>query len=289
MKQENSEVGIGLLTWNGENYLEITLRSLFKQSFKNFKIFVHHNCSKDNTIKILNKFKKKYPKKIYILKETKYREIPTVLNILCKKKLKNYKYLMIVNDDDIYEKNFISKNLENIKKKKLDLSYSLYKTTLNNETKNSPLYSYNKKNVNLYNFLLKRNPVPICFGVYRTKKFMKNLKNYMYFDKSKTNYDNVFTFSCLLNMKVDFINEKLFTYRIKKRQDPILKFKNKSFIEKLIHRIRIFKFQYSFSKKIMSLIYKSNNIKFINKFLLVIFLIILYPMKVLSYLIKNIF
>ena len=38
----------------------------------------------------------------------------------------------------------------------------------------------------------------------------------MYFDQSKTNYDNVFIFSCLLNMKIDYI-KKTFTYRIKDR------------------------------------------------------------------------
>ena len=129
MKFLRTDVAIGLITWNGEKYISKTLQSLLNQSYKNYKIFVHHNSSTDNTIKIINQFKKKYPKKIFILNDKIKREIPEAIKILCKKKLKFFKYLMIANDDDIYGKDFILKNIKNIKKYNLDLSYAPMKTT----------------------------------------------------------------------------------------------------------------------------------------------------------------
>ena len=211
MKFLRTDVAIGLITWNGEKYISKTLQSLLNQSYKNYKIFVHHNSS-DNTKKIINQFKKKYPKKIFILNDKIKREIPEAIEILCKKKLKFFKYLMIANDDDIYGKDFILKNIKNIKKYNLDLSYAPMKTTKFSKVyKNYPMYSHKKFYKNLFNFLLYRNPVPICFGIFKTKKFINNLKNYAYIDESKTNYDNVFIFSCLLNMKINFIGEKIFT------------------------------------------------------------------------------
>ena len=119
-------------------------------------------------------------KKLFGLEKVR-REIPGAIKFLCKKHLKFYKYLMIANDDDIYEKNFILQNIQNIKKKELDLSYSLLKTTKFSKIyRNFPLYKFNKFYQNLFYFLLYRNPVPICFGVFKTKKFIKIKKLYVF-------------------------------------------------------------------------------------------------------------
>jgi glycosyltransferase involved in cell wall biosynthesis len=288
MKSLKADVAIGLFTWNGEKYLSKTFQSLLNQSYRNFKIFVHHNSSTDSTIKIINQFKKKYPKKIFILDDKIKREIPDAIKILCKKKLKFYKYLMIVNDDDIYGKDFILKNIKNMKKYNLDLSYAPMKTTKFSKVyKNYPLYSHEKLYKNLFNFLFYRNPVPICFGVFKTKKFINNLENYAYFDDSKTNYDNVFIFSCLLNMKINFIREKIFTYRIKNRDEIALKRNFKYSFNDLIYQLLIFKFQYTFLKKILILVFKNKKINFIMKTILMFYMIFLYPAKVGVFLIKR--
>lgn len=59
MKRNNiikPQVCIVTLSWNGANYLDSCLRSLSKQSFKDFKVFIVDNGSSDNSFDVYKKF-----------------------------------------------------------------------------------------------------------------------------------------------------------------------------------------------------------------------------------------
>lgn len=288
MKNKNVDVAIGLQTWNGKQYISTALKSLLNQTYKNFKIFIHHNNSEIDTLRIINKFKKKYPNKIFILKDNKHREIPDAIKFLCNKKLKFYKYMMMCGDDDIWHKNFISENLKNLKENNLDASYPLIKTTKPSKIyRNFPLYSSSRGLFkNLIYYLLYRNIVPLCFGVFKTRKFLENLNYYMYFDESKTNYDNIFGLSCILNLKIGFVNKKLFTYRIKDR-DKISKKKNHLSFDSFFYQILIFKYQFTFTIRALGLILKNSNINIFIKFFFINYMILLYVQKVTSFIVKR--
>jgi glycosyltransferase involved in cell wall biosynthesis len=288
MKQKNIDVAVGLQTWNGKQYISTALSSLLNQTYKNYKIFIHHNNSNIETLKIINKFKKKYPNKICIVKDKVHREIPEAIEFLCKKKLRFYKYMMMCGDDDIWHKNFISDNLKNLKEHDLDLSYPLLKTTKPSKIyRNFPLYSSSKGLFkNLLFYLLYRNIVPLCFGIFKTKKFLKNLNYYMYYDESKTNYDNIFGLACILNLKIGFTKKKLFTYRIKDR-DKISKKKDRLTFDSFIYQILIFKFQFNFSVRAVSLILKNSNMNIFMKLFFINYMILLYIQKVSSFIIKR--
>ena len=289
MKNKNIDVAVGLQTWNGKKYISTALQSLLNQTYKNFKIFIHHNNSEIDTLRIIKKFKKKYPNKIFILEDKIHREIPGAIKFLCNKKLRFYKYMMMCGDDDIWHKNFISENLKNLKENDLDVSYPLIKTTKPSKIyRNFPLYSSCKGLFkNLLYYLLYRNIVPLCFGVFKTKKFIKNLNYYMYFDESKTNYDNIFGLSCILNLKVGFTNKKLFTYRIKDRDKISKRKKNNLNFDSLIYQILIFKFQFTFSVRALGLILKSSNMNIFMKLFFINYMILLYMQKVSSFIIKR--
>ena len=49
---ETSPVAIGLPVYNGERYLEDTLRSVLNQTFDNFDLFIADNASTDRTEEI---------------------------------------------------------------------------------------------------------------------------------------------------------------------------------------------------------------------------------------------
>ena len=289
MKNKNIDVAVGLQTWNGKQYISTALKSLLNQTYKNFKIFIHHNNSEIDTLRIIKKFKKKYPNKIFILEDKIHREIPGAIKFLCNKKLRFYKYMMMCGDDDIWHKNFISENLKNLKENDLDVSYPLIKTTKPSKIyRNFPLYSSSKGLFkNLLYYLLYRNIVPLCFGVFKTKKFIKNLNYYMYFDESKTNYDNIFGLSCILNLKVGFTNKKLFTYRIKDRDKISKRKKDNLNFDSLIYQILIFKFQFTFSVRALGLILKSSNMNIFMKLFFINYMILLYIQKVSSFIIKR--
>ena len=288
MKKKKIDVAVGLQTWNGKKYINKALTSLLNQTYKSFKIFIHHNNSNIETLKIINKFKKKYPNKICIVEDKIHREIPDAIKFLCKKKLRFYKYMMMCGDDDIWHKNFISDNLKNLKDNDLDLSYPLMKTTkISKIYRNFPLYSSSKGLfMNLLYYLLYRNIVPLCFGVFKSQKFLKYLNYYMYYDESKTNYDNIFGLACILNLKIGFTNKKLFTYRIKDR-DKISKKKDKLTFDSFIYQILIFKFQFTFSIRALGLILKNSNMNILMKLFFINYMILLYVQKVSSFIIKR--
>lgn len=63
----NDNVAILLCTYNGEKYLKEQLDSLLNQTYKNFVCYVHDDCSNDNTLSILNEYKKIMKSKLIIL------------------------------------------------------------------------------------------------------------------------------------------------------------------------------------------------------------------------------
>ena len=49
-----NKFSIGLVTWNGEKYIENCLNSVFGQTFKDFSIVIIDNGSTDQTLELLN-------------------------------------------------------------------------------------------------------------------------------------------------------------------------------------------------------------------------------------------
>lgn len=56
-------------TYNAEKYIERMINSVLSQKYKNFEIIFGDNYSTDNTLKIIEKYRKKFPKKIYLFKK----------------------------------------------------------------------------------------------------------------------------------------------------------------------------------------------------------------------------
>ena len=52
-------ISIIIVTHNSERYIEMCLKSIFQQKFKNYEIIIIDNLSKDKTLKIIKKYEKK--------------------------------------------------------------------------------------------------------------------------------------------------------------------------------------------------------------------------------------
>ena len=61
---QKSKISIILPTFNSENYVKNTLQSILKQNYKNYELIIIDNTSTDNTINIINSYKKKIKLKI---------------------------------------------------------------------------------------------------------------------------------------------------------------------------------------------------------------------------------
>lgn len=103
-----------LSTYNGEKFIKDQLNSLINQSYKNFKIIIRDDGSSDNTIKILNEYKKNFPDLIFLDTDCKKRLGPAKSFLYLLKK-SNAKFIMFCDQDDIWLKKKIEYSMDKIK------------------------------------------------------------------------------------------------------------------------------------------------------------------------------
>jgi glycosyltransferase involved in cell wall biosynthesis len=72
MVAKNSEVAVVLLTYNQEKFIKYSIESVLNQRFvKSFKLYVFDDNSSDSTFEIAKEFKRKFPDKVTLIKNTK--------------------------------------------------------------------------------------------------------------------------------------------------------------------------------------------------------------------------
>jgi glycosyltransferase involved in cell wall biosynthesis len=282
----NTNIGIGINVWNGERTIKRVINSLLKQTYKNFTIYILDNKSTDDTVNIIKKIKKK---KIKLIIDKKNRDIPSSQRILVNKFLIRHKYSMIANDDDFYHPQFIKECLNIFKNKNIDMAYCLYKIfddKKNFSTTNYPEYNLKGgKFINIINFLIYRNIVPIFFGLYKSKTLYNSFKYYQPISNSRVNYDNQFMLHYLSNNNVECIKKKLFFY-YKKDRSTDKRNKNKSIYNDYKSLILIYLYQFILLRNFLKLFLKNANFNMNQKFIIIILCVFIYLQKTTSYIIR---
>jgi glycosyltransferase involved in cell wall biosynthesis len=294
-EKNNIAVGVGLYVWNGEKTIDQTLSSLIKQTYKAIKIYVLDNRSTDKTADIVKKFIKK-DKRIKLIIDKKRRDQASAPRFLLNKFLKNFKYSVIVSDDDIYHKKFIELTVSKLKKNKLNMVYPSYNLIdVKNKiykSKDFPIYSERSSMLlNLLKFVTYRNnAIMMNAGVFETKCSIKSYKYHKIYDSSLVNWDNLMLLHFFANYKIGYIKKKLINSRIKDRietaknrgQEGIFKFEKFTFF-----MFMIFVYQFNFSIVALKIIYGSNKINILKKIILNLIIIFLYFQKCTSYIFKK--
>ena len=283
-----SEIGIGINIWNVEKTIEKLLNSIIKQTYKNFTIYILDNQSTDRSIKIINTIKKRTKAQINLIIDKKKRDIPSAQKILVKKFLINQKYSMIANDDDLYHPEFIKTCLQIIKTKNVDMAYTACRLLYKNKIikfKNSPVYNLkNGKFINIINYLLHRNIVPIFFGLYKTKSLVNSFKFYNSISTSRSNYDNQFMLYYLSKYNVEYSNKDLFFYR---KRNRLIIDKNKGGYKVIYDEYKslmlIFFYQFILLKNFYKNILINKNFKKFRKFIIFIICVVTFFQKTISY------
>ena len=72
---KNNLISVLITNYNKSKFLYKSLRSLTSQDYQNYEIILYDDCSTDNSIQIINNFKK-----INLIKNKKRREHSTALN-----------------------------------------------------------------------------------------------------------------------------------------------------------------------------------------------------------------
>jgi len=165
---------------NDEKNIEKTIKSIVLQKKSSFEYIIIDGYSKDNTINIV----KKYKKKIDIIISKKDKGIYYAMNKGIK--LANGKIIVFCNSGDFFYKNSFKKILKLFKKKNFDFVFG---TVLRNYTKSKILkYGFNFDRIK-YNFDFATSHTT---GFFLKKKIYKKIGNYNTKFKISADYDLYF-------------------------------------------------------------------------------------------------
>ena len=175
MKNKEKLVSIILNCYNGEKYLKYALRSILRQSYKNWELIFWDNRSTDSSKKIFNTFKNKKFRYFLSSTHTSLYEARNLAINKCKGQ-----FLSFLDVDDMWEKNKLKSQVKLFEDKKVGVVYG--NSWLLNETTNKKrkFINYTMKNGYIYNDLIQRYNVGILTAIIR-KSCLKNLKKI--FDK----------------------------------------------------------------------------------------------------------
>ena len=175
--------------YNSEKYLDQMILSVKNQTFTNWELILIDDKSTDNTWK---KIKKYESSKIKIIKNKKNFGAGISRNIGTK--LSRGRYITFLDSDDYWDKNFLKKTLNFIKKNNYDFVFTSYYWT---DEKGSNMGIFNvPKRIN-YKEILKSNPISCLTRMYDTKKLGK-----VFSPSLKIRQDYIFCLNIL--KKIDF-------------------------------------------------------------------------------------
>lgn len=104
--KKNKSIVVLLAAYNGEKYISSQIRSILNQSITPKKIFVSVDRSNDKTLEILKKYSSRNSKIEIISKNQRYgSSFLNFINLIKIKKIKDYDYVALSDQDDIWRKN----------------------------------------------------------------------------------------------------------------------------------------------------------------------------------------
>lgn len=103
---QKNKLSINLVTYNAEKYIKLCLNSIFEQNFVDFEIIIVDNSSSDQTISIIERDFLSKNQNIKLIKNSENLGFATAHNIAINNS--NSEYILLLNQDIILEKNYIS-------------------------------------------------------------------------------------------------------------------------------------------------------------------------------------
>ena len=165
----NNQVDIIIPAYNSQKFINKTIKSVFKQTFKNWKLIIIDDGSTDNTWKIINKVCKKikFKKKIIFLKNN----INMGQAFSRNKGLEHSKakFVAFLDSDDFWDKNKLKNQIKFMSSNNYDFTYTDYKIIKNNQIKKIIVPdSYN------YKKFIHNSSINTCSMILK-KKIIKNI------------------------------------------------------------------------------------------------------------------
>lgn len=117
---KNPKISVICLAYNHEKYIKETIDSILKQSFSDFEVVIADDCSKDNTVKIIESY---CDSRIKLLTKEFNRGINDSMNLALSNALGEY--IVIMGTDDIMKDDYLDVvNNAFLKNKNIDIIYT---------------------------------------------------------------------------------------------------------------------------------------------------------------------
>lgn len=116
-------ISIVLPSFNGEKYIEQSIRSIINQSYKNWELIIVDDCSSDNTGIIAEQYAKR-DMRIRVIHNLTNKKLPMSLNIGFAEARGDF--FTWTSDDNAYEKNALKNMLTMLKEQKTDFIFADY-------------------------------------------------------------------------------------------------------------------------------------------------------------------
>ena len=198
--------------YNCEKFIETCLLSVLNQNFNNYEIIIINDCSKDRSLKICKKYKKKYPK-IKIINQKTNKGVSSSRNLGIKSSIG--KYIIFLDSDDCLE-NFslykLSKFIE--KNKNADTIITPHNANSDGKIFNKKITKINNNDAKIK--FIRKIPyfVGYCWRFVTKKRFLKTNKIF-FMDDARQFEDEEFVCKLLFFSKsIGFFNEKYYFKRL---------------------------------------------------------------------------
>ena len=201
-KKEKTKIDIILPNYNSSQFILNTIKSVYSQTYKNWKLIIVDDFSDKETKNILKKISKRKNIQVFFL--NKNRGAGFCRNFAIKKSKSSY--LAFIDSDDIWEKNKLEKQINFMKKNNFLFSYTDYKTFGEKKREVN-----NPSKLNYFDFL--RNTSIATSTMMIKRDLIGNIK----FTNTKICED--YFFKCQILKKVNYaycLSENLMKYRITK-------------------------------------------------------------------------
>lgn len=118
-KVSNKQIAIMMATYNGAKYIGEQIDSILRQTYQDWKLFIHDDCSNDATFQILQQYQEKYPKKIKVITDSSVIGGSSEKNFAAIQKWvtnnHDFSYFMFADQDDFWFPNKIERSLYKMK------------------------------------------------------------------------------------------------------------------------------------------------------------------------------
>ncbi len=208
------KISIIIPVYNAEKYLEMSLNSVRNQTFTDYEVICMNDGSTDNSLLILKKFAEQ-DNRFKIYSQSNLGGSITRNNAL---KKATGKYIAFLDNDDIYNPNYLERLYENIEKYGADVSccsYIRFEGNGNykfNERENTEKYLFVSENPFIDKFKRKKKIETLMWTKLYKKELLQEIK---FSEKLPAINDILFNVEILLkSKKLVQTKEKLIAYRI---------------------------------------------------------------------------